>query len=255
MKRSLWTATLTERRCPPWPCPTCSKGTLALVPKSLTYKETVESKRAQHDEGWTPDEVTYAFTAWAKCNHQFCGQEVVVSGVGGAETVHYLDSEGEPDFDISDYFVPRFCFPMPDIFEIPKKCPKEIKRELCAAFTLFWSDPAATANRVRIALERLMDHLDIPKRRKDNTGKFSELTLHQRIEQFEKGEPAIGGQIMALKWLGNTGSHEGIVGREDLLDAFEILEHALAELIDRRTAKVAALAKKLMKKHAPRHKR
>ena len=55
---------------------------------------------------------------------------------------------------------------------------------------------------------------------------------------------------MALKSLGNTGTHEGQVTREDVLDAFEIIEHALAELIDRRTAKVAALARKLSKKHA-----
>lgn len=255
MKRALWTGTLTERRCPPWPCPACSKGTLALVPKSLTYKETVASKRAQHDEGWTPEEVTYAFTAWVKCNHQPCSQEAVVSGVGGAELSHYLDSEGEPDVDITDYFAPRFCFPMPDIFEIPKKCPREIKRELCAAFALFWSDPAATANRVRVALERLMDHLSIPRRRRETNGRFSDLSLHQRIDLFEKDNPAIGGQIMALKWLGNTGSHEGQVTRNDILDAFEILEHVLGELIEQRTAKVAALAKQLMKKHAPRRKK
>jgi hypothetical protein len=144
---------------------------------------------------------------------------------------------------------------MPDIFEIPKKCPPEVKTELSAGFTLFWSDQAAAAGRIRVALERLMDHLGIPMRRKEKNGKFSELSLHHRIELFEKGEPAIGSQLMALKWLGNTGSHQGKLVRDDLLDAFEILEHALTELIDQRTAKVAALAKKLMKKHAPRRKR
>ena len=56
---------------------------------------------------------------------------------------------------------------------------------------------------------------------------------------------------MALKWLGNTGTHKGEVDREDLLDAFEILEHALTELIDRRATKIAALAKKLTQKHRP----
>jgi hypothetical protein len=37
---------------------------------------------------------------------------------------------------------------------------------------------------------------------------------------------------MALKWLGNTGTHTSAVTRDDLLDAFEILDHALVELID-----------------------
>lgn len=57
---------------------------------------------------------------------------------------------------------------------------------------------------------------------------------------------------MALKWLGNAGSHDRTVSKSDLLDAFEILEHALAEIIDRRSAKVAELAKKLAKKHGHR---
>jgi len=47
---------------------------------------------------------------------------------------------------------------------------------------LFWSDPSATANRVRVALEDLMDHLGIQKRRKSTKGKFDKLTLHHRIE-------------------------------------------------------------------------
>lgn len=251
MKRSLWTDTLTEHHSPAWPCPACNKGTLALVPKSLAYKETVESKRAHNEEAWDPDWVTYAFTAWVKCTHQSCGQEAAVSGIGGVEPEYGPDG----DMDWSSYFAPRFCSPMPDIFEIPKKCPDEVEKELRAGFALFWQDHAAAAGRVRVALERLMDHLGIPMRRKETNGKFSDLSLHQRIELFKERELSTGSQFMALKWLGNTGSHEGTVSRGDLLDAFEILEHALAELIDRRTAKVAALAKKLMKKHAPRRKR
>jgi hypothetical protein len=30
---------------------------------------------------------------------------------------------------------------------------------------------------------------------------------------------------MAMKWLGNAGSHGEPVGKEDLLDAWELLEH------------------------------
>jgi hypothetical protein len=54
---------------------------------------------------------------------------------------------------------------------------------------------------------------------------------------------------MALKWLGNTGTHSAEVSEDDLLDAFEILEHALIEIIEKRSTKVAELAKKLTKKH------
>ena len=81
-----------------------------------------------------------------------------------------------------------------------------------------------------------------------------DLNLHARIEEFAKRDAVIGAQLMALKWLGNTGSHEGSVTKDDLLGAFEIMEHALVELIDRRSEKVAALAKQLAHRHRKKRK-
>ena len=252
MKRSIWNMTLTENSAPPWPCSECGKGLLRLVPKSLSYKETIQSQRAHGEEAWDPDWIDHAFSAWLKCSHAGCGQEVVVSGVGGVEA-WYDNEEGTTGW--TPYFAPKWCSPMPDVFEFPAKCPDDVKKQLRLSFKLFWADQASAASKVRIALERLMDHLGVPKRKKDKNGKLGDLSLHQRIEIFQLGKSAIGSQLMALKWLGNTGSHESQVSRDDLLDAFEILEHALSELIDRRSEKVAELAKKLTRKHARRRKR
>jgi len=69
------------------------------------------------------------------------------------------------------------------------------------------------------------------------------------IDHYSVSSPTIGHQFMALKWLGNSGSHSSGVTQQDLLDAFEILEHVLAEVIDRRSDKVAKLAKALTKRH------
>jgi hypothetical protein len=74
--------------------------------------------------------------------------------------------------------------------------------------------------------------------------------LHAAIESFAKNNPVLGAQLMALKWLGNTGSHDSSVSRADLLDAFEILEHVLAEILERRSERVAELAKQLTDKHS-----
>jgi len=138
---------------------------------------------------------------------------------------------------------------MPRIIEIPAKCPDDIVHELEAAFRVFWASPSSCAGRIRVALELLMNHMGLPKRRKTNGGRFSGLTLHARLDSFVKKEPVVGPQLMALKWLGNAGSHDGAVSKADLLDAFEILEHALAEILGKRSSRVAALAKKLLKKH------
>lgn len=252
MKRNIWSTTLSEHSAPPWPCSECNKGVLRLVPKSLAYKETIRSQRSHGDEGWDPDWIDYTFSAWLKCSHSGCGQEVAVLGIGGVEA-WYDNEEGTTGW--TPYFAPRWCSPMPDIFELPAKCPDEVLKQLRASFRLFLADQPAAASKVRIALERLMDHLGVPKRKKEKNGKFIDLSLHRRIEIFQQGKPDIGLQLMALKWLGNTGSHETQVSRDDLLDAFEILEHALSELIDRRSEKVAELAKKLAKRHARKRKK
>lgn len=246
MDRSLWTQTLNKIWCPAWPCPVCRKGTLALVQKSLIDKETVESRGAHDHEAWDPDWIQYTFTAWAECRHPSCQQQFAIAGTGGVAP----EPHAEGGYVYEDYFSPKTCLPMPDMFAFPAKCPDEVKEELQAAFALFWSQSSACAGRIRVALECLMDHFGIPQRRRNKHGKYFDLSLHDRIDAFAKSEPTTGSQLMALKWLGNAGSHNSKVNQKDLLDAFEIMEHALSEIIERRSARVAALAKELTKKHS-----
>ncbi len=244
MNRSLWNQNLSKDWCPAWPCPVCRKESVRLVPNSLMHKETVQSKRAHGHDDWDPDWIAHTFTAWAECKHQSCKQQFAIAGVGGVS----LEETEEGD-DWPYYFVPMACCPMPDMFDFPTKCPDIVKAELRAAFALFWSNQSACAGRIRVALECLMTHSGVQRRRRDKNGKYFDLTLHARIDAFSKREPNVGPHLMALKWLGNAGSHNGEVRKDDLLDAFEIMEHALVEIVDRRSAKVAALAKKLTKKH------
>jgi len=135
LKRELWTQSLTKHSVPPWPCPACGKGVLSLMPKSLIFKETAASQKSQSDF-WDPEWITYAFCAWLKCGHASCSQEVVVSGSGGLEAE--FDPDGETRWP--EVFYPLFCWPMPEIFELPANCPDKVTAELRAAFSLFWSD-------------------------------------------------------------------------------------------------------------------
>lgn len=163
-----------------------------------------------------------------------------------------IGDDGE--MQLEDYFLPAACHPMPSIVELPKKCPDEVKHELLSAFSLFWAHAEACAGRIRVALELLMDHVGVPRKKTDAKGKERLLELHARIDFYSSSNPEAGAQLMALKWLGNTGSHGGEVSKADLLDAFQILEHALMEIIDRRSENVALLAKKLTQKHSKKKK-
>jgi hypothetical protein len=60
---------------------------------------------------------------------------------------------------------------------------------------------------------------------------------------------------MAVKWFGNTASHDGDVSREELLDALEIIEHTLTQMLTRPAVNVTKLAKKLTRLHRGRKKR
>lgn len=245
MKRSFWQETMTEISCPAWQCPVCNNGVLALVPKSLKYEETAASKRAHSHEDWEPEWLDYTFVAWAECKHPSCKQRFALAGIGGVEPQH----DDEYSFVLADYFAPRYCHPMPRLIELPAKCPDRVRDELLASFALFWGDATACAGRLRIALEELMTYLGMQSLSRQ-TKPQSKPRLHAAIESFAKNNPVLGAQLMALKWLGNTGSHDSSVSQSDLLDAFEILEHALSEILERRSERVALLAKQLTDKHA-----
>lgn len=254
MNRHLWQQNITLTYCPPWPCPICNEGTLALTKDSVQSKEGVRSQRARNHDDWDPDWIEYSFTAWAQCTHSSCQQNFAIAGRGGITQME-VDGLDGPDFDWLDVFEPLVCHPMPDIFVLPPKCSTEIAQELRGAFFLYWSQTAASANRLRVALELLLNHAGVQKTKKANNGQVN-LSLHARLDIYAQKEQVVGSQLMALKWLGNSGSHGGgVVSREDLLDAFEIMEHALLEIIEKRSKYVATLAKNLTKKHSKKKKK
>jgi uncharacterized protein DUF4145 len=245
MKRYLWNSSISENSCPPWECSACSNGTLRLKKESLQYEETRESKRSRSDEEFDANWIEYSFTAWANCNNQNCMQSYAISGLGGVEPRY----TGEDEWDYFDAFYPKSIHPTLNIITIPSKCPREVKEELKKAFSLYWANNEACTSRIRVALEHLLSHIGIPKQKTDENGKSTNINLHTRIETYAKDEPQLGQHLMALKWIGNTSSHDGAISHGELIDAFEILEYVLSEIIQGNSKRIASLARKLAEKH------
>jgi hypothetical protein len=258
-----------------WRCPHCQHPSLATDPKTFTYYETKSSIDLRVDDDWEPDWVTYVFHVTIKCKS--CNETLLMSGTGSPSPS--WDEDGASEY--TDRFEPKYCLPMPDMIEFPPKTSDEVKKELRSAFKLFWSDPCSCVNRVRTGIERLLDSLDIPKRAnakpaqpvpqtptstpiqvgsqssgvgsaKKGAKKPHYYRLHERIDLFRNQDSANADLLMSIKWLGNTGTHEGIVDRDDVLSGLEILEHVLQEVVGEKSAKIQKLAKKLTKSHAPR---
>jgi len=69
------------------------------------------------------------------------------------------------------------------------------------------------------------------------------------------GSPAVERLLNALRFVGNVGSHEEVLERDVLLDAFEIYEHILEELIGKLPEAIQALAAALIASRGRRSKK
>lgn len=72
--------------------------------------------------------------------------------------------------------------------------------------------------------------------------------LHDRIEHFSKLKPKICKLLMALKIIGNEGSHTEYTDDESILDAFEILEMLVEIVFVKNNVRVEKIAEAIIKK-------
>ena len=104
-----------------------------------------------------------------------------------------------------------------------------------------------------------MDHLKVKKSRKTKKGKLERLSLHARIELFANKNPKknpnknadVGEKLLAIKWLGNTGSHSDTLKHEDVLDAFELFSHALDEIFEETSVRLKKLSSSINRNKGP----
>lgn len=147
-------------------------------------------------------------------------------------------------------YKPTGLYPAPCIFPLAEQCPEEIAVELRKAFSLFWGDSAACANRLRVAVEQLLNDQRIVKTVINTNNKRVGLTLHARIDKFKKVDPQAANYLKAIKWLGNAGSHAGLdaVDDVDLLNGFELIEHVIERIYLKRDKRLQQIASDLSKR-------
>lgn len=238
---------------PAWTCPTCHKGRLELPNENFHYQETTASKDLRSHEDWDPEWIDYVFSGVLLCINPDCSDFVSFGGTGKVEFVSYFENDGTSSKeDYEDVFEPKYFLPALHLFKIHENCLPNIRAEVISAFALFWSDVPSCANKIRIAIELLLDEQGV---KKYPLGKKKErIKLHQRIELFRKQNPEVAENLMAIKWIGNVGSHVGKIERVDLLDAFEILEFSLDRLYDDREKRIKKVVKEINKNKGIRKK-
>ncbi|WP_313491922.1 MULTISPECIES: DUF4145 domain-containing protein [Sphingobacterium] len=234
MNRNIWLKSDFEK-----PCPNCETGHLSYSTKQTNISETLESQIANefHKNGIVHPTTTFLVTTHFKCKN--CGF-IVTAIFEKVEDVRYVDENG---YQI-DIWNPVVYHPALKIIPMPKNAPKEIESMITGSFGLFWYDINSCGNKIRAALELLMDHVGIPK----TDGKGKSMTLHHRLREYavqNSAKPEIGQYLEAIKWIGNAASHGGSVKKNDILDAYELLEAIMEHVFSERKNKLIAISNRI----------
>jgi hypothetical protein len=251
MDRTPYQLTFSIDHVPAWVCPTCFSGHLTLNKKDMVKSETVESLREHKHEAWEPDWVRYVFSCTFKCSNPKCQEPIACTGVGRVNAFEYEDEEFGWAQSLDDNFTPQYFQPSLVLLDIPVSCPEEVRGHLAQSFALFFADPGASLNCARAAVEAFLTDRGI-KRFTVERGKRRPISLHKRIQALPVKYRDFVDLLLAAKWLGNAGSHDGEPPTgADVRIMYDLLEHVLSEVYDGKGKKLKAMAKRVNKKRGP----
>lgn len=229
-----------------WPCPYCSSKTLEPSPVTLHMGKDRKGyllEQQGEDMAWEQG----GFVCILRCLS--CKEPVTLMG-------RYLTTDDDCDdegvINTICSFTPVFIWPAPPIIVFPNTTPQNVKDDLITSFSLFWADAESCANKLRSCLEKVLDHRRIQKTTIDHRNRRVRLSLHARIVIFRQRNHSLADLMMAVKWIGNAGSHAKPLNREDLLDGYEMIEHLLEQIYSQPEKKLAYLAKQINKTKKPR---
>lgn len=211
----------------PFNCPICIRSCLVIDIQSLNKVEKENSKNLRKCDEFEPEWIEYSYSVVYRCTNPHCLEVVQSVGIGGEELIYSHGEYGEPeDAYYESFFVPKFFLPAINYFNIPQTTPDEVKGIVLYAFDLTPVSPSSAVNKIRAAIEVILTLNNIPGR--DSHDRF--ISLNKRISSINESHPLhpIKSQMLAIKWLGNAGSHEDDdIKLEDLFDSFVILERML----------------------------
>jgi hypothetical protein len=235
-----------------WQCPTCKKGVLEISEDSFFSKESSKS-RAGHDHPmWEPEYIELVFSCLLECSNNQCNEVVACTGVGSMDFDIGVDNNGNQIQEYNEYFKPTYFQPNLNFFDVPIKCPEDVKNSINKSFSLILVNPDSASNHIRVAVELLLNNLKI-KRFSQKNGKRSTIKLHQRIESLKTKYLHLKDLLLAIKWLGNAGSHASKpLSIDDVFNAYDILDVILTDLYANKAAQVKSLAKNINKNKGPK---
>lgn len=234
-------------------CPARHRGALVLDIDSVQEGPTGKTQQDEADSKVRNDNWDYGcyegrFVCLMKCS--YCRQSVAVAGIS-----RYVDRRtGPQEFEYERALFPLYFSPAPDLFSIPANCPEDIAEQVRTAFGLYWCDPGACLNRLRLAVELLLTEMEID-RYSEKDGRKIPINLDSRINMLRQRHPKLSemcDQLLAVKWLGNAGSHPEEITRDSVYDALDIMDQVLIKRFDNADRLASKISFEINQKKGPR---
>lgn len=255
MNRKLYKLPFSKERLPRWVCPTCGKDTLKIKKDTFNSVETSGSRKAHGDEEWEPQWTEYVYSCLLVCSNEVCKDVVANSGEGFVDLDVDYDENGQPEQKWGTFFRPKYFYPHLKLFSLPEGVPKDVVEEINQSFELFFCNPPSASNHIRIALENLLTYMKV-KRYETRNGKKIFLNLHKRIDLIPLKYQSLKDFCLAIKWLGNAGSHsDKKITLDDVMDAYEIMDEVLRGLFEKKQEHIKKLVKTINKTKGPKGKK
>ncbi len=232
--RNMFKSCIAKEEMHNWNCPTCHNGTLEYKDENLNYQEDGNYYRESTEQYYQiPNDIQYRYTLLLKCTNPTCQE--TVANIGIYEVERYEDyNEYKEIIDIEKHwFTPKYFYPPLHFFQIPEGTPPKVKDTIIEAFSLSFSNYFAAINQIRLALEILMTELGVARTRSNKKGEKIYLPLHERIDMLDEEYEDIKDKCIALKWLGNSGTHGNEkITFDNVLDGYDLLSFIINKLYD-----------------------
>lgn len=243
--RSLWKEWYED--IPDWPCPSCVSGQLIPIKDVSVLEETPTSVHGRDHPEWDFDWIDMRFSEQLRCSSRKCSELCILIGRAGVDMVYSYAPDGTHEQGYGTVYKPVYMFPGPAIIRPNTDTPEDVVNEIRRASATYWSDTSSSAHKLRIATERILTALKVDKTFIDKNGKTKTHTLYSRLLILKKTDQDIFDLLDSIRFLGNHGSHEEDVdvSRDDLLDAFQIIDVVLDEVFSTRTSRAKKAAKSI----------
>ena len=214
-------------------CPDCGVGTVSFA--APTQFETAGMREARKHFAYDPDWEHGTFLARGACGASKCQQVVIATGTW---RVDYGTAGGYPESYADQFAVfyrVRQVHPPLRLMELPDDAAVNealggIAEGLLTAGAVLFTAPGLAATSLRGCVERFLSNAGIARRTKKDRFRPLDLRLVEWRDE-EATRHGIADLMLAVKWLGNTGTHEdSVLTAADVLEGARLLDEAFHRL-------------------------